>query len=238
MSAVSVWERAVSKHPAPERYRDDGRTLHAFLSAGCDVLCPACGARGRVEYRQEDKPWRWSARFRCGHCACVADAPASTWYERRSLPDGIPWFGPVVASGSRACGACGHRWVTLERRLARIPAHAPSTIDASCGRCGHSQPVAAHWWADADIARGLEPFFGLSLAWREPCRNGREIWAFGPSHLAELKRYVLSTLRERGCEHNRSYFMRLPAWIKSAKHRDEVVAAIGRIEKRMRGGVG
>lgn len=238
MSAVPTTQDSASKRPEPERYRDDGRTLYAFLFEGCDAVCPSCGARGRVEYRQEDKPWRWSARFRCGHCACVADAPTGAWYARRSLPGDAPWYGPVVAIGSRACGACGHKWVKLERRLARMPAYAPTSLDAACGRCGHMQPVSACWWADADLARGMEPFFGLSLAWREPLRNGREIWAFGPQHLVELKRYVLSTLRERECAHNRSYFMRLPAWVKAAKHRGAVLAAIGRIEKRMRGGAG
>lgn len=238
MNAVMVADRAATEPSMPERYRDDGRTLYAFLFAGCDVSCPSCGARGRVDYRQEDKPWRWSARFRCGRCAFAADALDSAWYDRRPLSADMPWFGPVSATGSRACGACGHKWVRLERRFAHAPSHRPAAMETTCARCGHTQPVAAQWWADADVARGIEPFFGLSLAWREPCRNGREIWAFGPSHLAELKRYVLSTLRERDCAHNRSYFMRLPAWIKSAKHRGDVLAAIGRIEKRMRGEAG
>lgn len=234
MNAVSVGDSAATKPFAPERYRDDGRTLYAFLLEGCDARCPKCDARGRVEYRREDKPWRWSARFRCARCAFAADALDSAWYDRRPLSADMPWFGPVSATGSRACGACGHKWVRLERRFAHAPSHRPVAMETTCARCGHAQPVAAQWWADAEIACGNEPFFGLPLAWREPCRNGREIWAFGPSHLAELKRYVLSTLRERDCAHNRSYFMRLPTWIKSAKHRGDVLAAIARIEKRMR----
>ncbi len=233
-SAVSVAGDAATKVLAWERYRDHGQTLHAFLFQGCDVVCPKCGARGRVDYRQGDKPWCWSARFRCAHCAFAVDAPPGPWYALSPLSGDAQWFGSVIATGSRACGACGHKWVTLERRFARRPAYPSATIDAQCGRCGHSQPVPARWSADADVARGIEPMFGMTLAWREPCRNGREIWALGPEHLFELKRYVLATLRERECAHNRSYFMRLPAWVKSAKHRGDVLAAIGRIEKRMR----
>ena len=218
---------------AQQRYLDDGRTFYAFLFDGCDVVCPKCKAHARVGYRQDDEPWRWSARFRCARCACSADASSWALYNRRRLPDDAAWFGPVVATGSRACAGCGLKWITIERRLTRWQTHLPTTIDAQCGRCGRSQQVVAHWTANADIACGIEPAFGLPLAWREPCRNGREIWVFGPKHLLELRRYVRSTLRERECNHNRSYFMRLPAWIKSAKHRTDVLAAIGRIEKRI-----
>lgn len=235
MSAVQIPVEAAAEAHASRRHRDDGRTLYGFLFAGCDVVCPNCGAHGRVDYRSEGTPWSWSARFRCGRCAFAADAPPDVWYDRRSLSDDRPWFGPVVVTGSRACGGCGLKWVRIERRFARRPAHPQATLDAQCGRCGRSQSVAVHWAADADVTRCVEPFFGLPLAWREPCRNGREIWVFSAQHLLELKRYVLSTLREREreCTHNRSYFMRLPGWVKSAKHRTEVLAAIGRIEKRI-----
>jgi hypothetical protein len=221
-----------SSPPQSQRYRDDGRSLYSFLFEGCDVLCPACSARGRVDYRQGDPSWCWSARFRCGRCAFAADT-ACMWYACNKLHAEKKWYGPIVARGTRACGRCGHKWVEATGFYSSIPAQMPAMLEAKCGRCQHAQLVSVQWSAYADIRLGIEPMFGMSLAWREPCRKGREIWVFSSEHLVELKRYVLANLRERGCHGNRSYFMRLPAWIKSAKHRGDVLAAIARIEKRM-----
>ena len=44
-----------------------------------------------------------------------------------------------------------------------------------------------------------------------------------------LERYVSADLRERTPNANRSMASRLPRWIKSAKHRDEVMRAIRRL---------
>lgn len=60
------------------------------------------------------------------------------------------------------------------------------------------------------------------------------IVAYHPQHLAELKQFIQADLRERHkdiCYRNRSYFSRLPAWIKSARHRKEILKAIDRLEQ-------
>lgn len=45
-----------------------------------------------------------------------------------------------------------------------------------------------------------------------------------------LRHYVAAELRERGPHVTRSLAMRLPAWMTSAKHRDEVLGGIRRLE--------
>lgn len=56
------------------------------------------------------------------------------------------------------------------------------------------------------------------------------VWAYNLEHLDLLRRFVAAWLRERPpwYEHGRkmTYIGRLPAWIKRAKNRDEVLRAI------------
>ena len=59
------------------------------------------------------------------------------------------------------------------------------------------------------------------------------MWAYNLEPLDLLRRFVAASLRERPpwYEHGRkmTYVARLPAWIKRAKNRDEVLRAIDRI---------
>ncbi|MFC8088867.1 hypothetical protein [Streptomyces sp. NPDC057301] len=59
------------------------------------------------------------------------------------------------------------------------------------------------------------------------------VWAYNLGHLDLLRRFVAASLRERPpwYEHGRkmTYIGRLPAWIKRAKNRDEVLRAIDRL---------
>ncbi|MFD7879100.1 hypothetical protein ACFV5G_34250, partial [Streptomyces sp. NPDC059766] len=66
--------------------------------------------------------------------------------------------------------------------------------------------------------------------WLETTTRHGTIWAYNLEHLDLLRRFVAASLRERApwYEHGRkmTYVARLPAWIKSAKNRDEVLRAI------------
>ena len=217
-----------------ERFRDRGQVLYGFLLEGCEVRCPSCQAAARVAYAQAG-PWTWVARLRCGQCAFSADSAPSRLYSAFVLDEASAWFGPVHATGRRACGRCGAKWVYARDRRVDGGRHRPATLQAACARCGHVQPVAVRWYPHHDAAAGTEPLLGLALVLREAVGPGREVWAFNHAHLQALKAYVGARLRERACNHNRSHFMRLPAWIKSAKQRDGVLAAIARIERRTSG---
>ncbi|WP_217236467.1 hypothetical protein [Streptomyces sp. AC555_RSS877] len=67
---------------------------------------------------------------------------------------------------------------------------------------------------------------------RAETRHG-EIWAYNLEHLDLLRRFVAATLRERPpwYEHGpkMTYVARLPAWIKCAGNRDEVLRAVDRL---------
>lgn len=59
------------------------------------------------------------------------------------------------------------------------------------------------------------------------------LWAYSPGHLTLIHHYVTATMRERAPRYDTGRKMtlvaRLPAWIKHAKNRDEVLRAIDRI---------
>ncbi|MFJ8058457.1 hypothetical protein [Streptomyces sp. NPDC096142] len=67
---------------------------------------------------------------------------------------------------------------------------------------------------------------------RADTRHG-ELWAYNLPHLDLIRRFVAAGLRERApwYDHGRKMTLvaRLPAWIKSAKHRDEVLRAVDRL---------
>lgn len=99
-----------------------------------------------------------------------------------------------------------------------------------CRSCGLSRvsagPSRTSW-------QGGGHCFARPPLWlRTETRHG-EIWAYNLEHLDLLRRFVAADLRERApwYEHGRkmTYVARLPAWIKSAKNRDEVLRAIDRL---------
>lgn len=76
-------------------------------------------------------------------------------------------------------------------------------------------------------------YFMLPLWLQTPC-CGHVLWAYNARHLAYLERFVQATLRERVVSgRNRSLASRLPEWIKSGVHRDDVLAGIGRLRARL-----
>ncbi|MFB7337698.1 hypothetical protein ACFC00_39790 [Streptomyces adustus] len=100
------------------------------------------------------------------------------------------------------------------------------------GRCRSQQRVVCR-------SCGLSRISGPGQCWTRPplwlettTRHGT-IWAYNLEHLDLLRRFVAASLRERApwYEHGRkmTYVARLPAWIKSAKNRDEVLRAIDRL---------
>jgi predicted RNA-binding Zn-ribbon protein involved in translation (DUF1610 family) len=189
-----------------ERFHDDGVRLEQFVTS-LDVVCPSCGGRGEVRSRTADAP----ARVVCRDCSFAAREDVSGW------------LGPLTGVVVRRCPSCGER---LERRVGG-PRHDHPVHLVS--ECGWTVDAPLHW--DPVRTEGSDPFFGLELRLRAPFR-GELLWAYNAEHLAFLKRYVGATVREREPNQNGSLVSRLPQWIKSAKHRDDLLAAITKLEAR------
>ncbi|MCD9194764.1 hypothetical protein [Streptomyces albireticuli] len=104
-----------------------------------------------------------------------------------------------------------------------------------CRHCGLSRerrkdvPIAFFWGGATDM---LDPYFHVPLWLQTDTRHGR-LWAYNPEHLDLLRRYVEATLREHDPWYEPWRKMgvigRLPAWIKQAKNRDEVLRGLDRM---------
>jgi hypothetical protein len=106
-------------------------------------------------------------------------------------------------------------------------------VDARCActRCGHQRE---HHGSRVALQDGADWYFGLPLWLQTPC-CGRTLWAYNARHLAFLEEYVRAQLREaptaEGWARNRTLASRLPHWIKSGRHRDDILAGIERLKR-------
>jgi hypothetical protein len=97
--------------------------------------------------------------------------------------------------------------------------------------CGWHVDAEIQWWPEP--VEGTDPLFGLDLWLRAPFRS-HVLWAYNAEHLRFLREYVAADLRERVPTQNGSMASRLPKWIKSARHRGDLLSAITRLEARER----
>lgn len=131
-----------------------------------------------------------------------------------------------------ACGACA---VTES-----MSTDAPGWFGArrlTCTRCGLHRR-----WNERSITRrssreAVDDYFGLPLHLRARCRRGM-LWAFDQAHLDWLELFVAAPLRGRaqridGGWSNGSAASRMPAWIKAASSREDVLKAIATMRARL-----
>ncbi|RAJ32813.1 hypothetical protein K353_05811 [Kitasatospora sp. SolWspMP-SS2h] len=93
--------------------------------------------------------------------------------------------------------------------------------------CGHTKDEVR---AGQVLGGPLDPYFRLPLWLATECRGGRQLWAYNPAHLDLLENCIAAKLRERAvAPRSMSLVERLPSWMKSAGHCQEILRAIGRL---------
>ncbi|WP_212748233.1 hypothetical protein [Pseudoalteromonas sp. S1727] len=102
---------------------------------------------------------------------------------------------------------------------------------SKCPQCKSENEVSIKFTRSEPVDHAIDPFFGLELALKENTRHGT-VWAYGATHLQQLKLYTAAQLRE-GDGTKWSYFTRLPKWLKTSKNRELVLKAITKLEKRL-----
>ncbi|MEU0401377.1 hypothetical protein ABZ318_14220 [Streptomyces sp. NPDC006197] len=128
------------------------------------------------------------------------------------------------------CPRCGGRAIVTPRLDLPEPRHLlfePRRL--TCGGCG----AVAEWTAEqrGDALVGVvpggteDPFFRRPL-WLQTRCAGRILWAYDEEHVDALAAYVGARLRVRHASPTLAMFARLPAWMKSAARRDEVLAGL------------
>jgi hypothetical protein len=223
-------ERAAAR--LPKRHVDQGAHAWRFLGESCDVLCPRCGRFGVVRYVQVDEMSRHTASFYCHGCHLDVRGVSLHGCAASVVP-GVDWFGACCVHGQRSCGHCGARGLSYCRRLDAGDVQAAREVKVRCPGCRHDSGLTLSIMPIGDNQVGHEPATGMRLARSEAVMQGRFVWAYNAGHQAELARYVAARLREGTVVANASFVSRLPAWLKSARHRNKVLAALARIERRM-----
>lgn len=150
--------------------------------------------------------------------------------------DPLGWVERFAGEVLVRCPGCGQCAVVLahlgapeyraargaSRRVARRRLHCPA-----CGLVKDGFPSVLRFGGPVD------PYFRLPLWLQEDCR-GRLLWAYNAEHLDLLASYVAARLRERGpVLGSMSMVERLPAWLKSAKNRDEILRATRRMRSSL-----
>lgn len=198
------------------RFEDNGLFL-GELASHFLVGCPQCQNCALVRPIGDRYPSK--ARVTCGACG-LAQEQAFRFAD---------WHGPVVVTIGQKCDRCG----TWLRRPPKILDQSPPKHHSkmNCPGCQTSNVVE---WTIHPLSQGrpVDCYFGHPLWLQTPC-CGETLWAYNQPHLEFLKAYVRATLRHRQPNHNQSLASRLPRWIKLAKHRDEVLRALVRMEVLM-----
>jgi len=107
-----------------------------------------------------------------------------------------------------------------------------------CSSCGYTKDWAERSLVGLSSTEPFDDYFALPIWLQERC-GGEVIWAYNERHLSFLESYLGARLRERSAdpEHgwsNRSMASRLPAWMKKASARDDVVRALSKMRAKLR----
>ena len=91
------------------------------------------------------------------------------------------------------------------------------------------------WQKKTVYAGGNVDWYFRQPLWLEISCCGKALWAYNLEHLQMLEDYVSAKLRERTQKGRSSFLSKLPQWIKSAKNRDEILKAIGKLKEKLNG---
>ncbi len=127
------------------------------------------------------------------------------------------------------CPQCARRARVL--RLPARPGSRSAQVRLVCGYCGHTKDGTG---AQSGAGEAVDWYFHLPLWLQTPC-CGRLLWAHNAAHLDFLAAYVQAELREDAPAgtvnglRNSTLASKLPAWIKSAKHRAAILHSLAQL---------
>jgi len=194
-----------------DRYRAEPLRMYDLMNDFL-VHCPKCDGRAEIKIPQ---PFDYkNGQLKCTACHYSEKAPDNIRYR---------------PSGKAKCYHCFEflDLVNVEG-YKTIPAY----VNIKCKSCQTINNVNENWepYIEKYNETGtIDPSFGLQL-WYQDSVKGHIIWAYNLKHLAEIKNYVRSTLRERTTDKFKMTMVeKLPDFIKLAKNRKEVLKAIDKM---------
>jgi hypothetical protein len=128
------------------------------------------------------------------------------------------WAQPEVLVVCPRCAA---------RAVVRPSGSARRLTCSSCGLARETSGKTSTWGEPVD------PWF-LRPLWLQAELLGHTVWAFNDRHLDALRAHVAAGLRERTPSRGAAMSMleKLPAWMTSAKNRDDVVGVLDGLSER------
>lgn len=200
------------------------------------VKCPKCHSLAFVWREKIDDDY--ITRCVCTNCMFrVNEIVTDTfvynryWHSVKTLQG---YFGKVKVMIDEKC-PCKEGKFRFEKIYAN-KSQIPNCINVNCNFCGTSKDFYSKsddvkiQHADS-VAIDTDPFLDFPLYLSKNTSLGK-IFALNPKQLTQFKAYISADLRENTHFH-KSYFSRMPTWIKSAKNRDLVLKAIGKLEQKI-----
>lgn len=124
------------------------------------------------------------------------------------------------------------------QRARVFPAPAVAAWRVSCPNCGYAKDkrAAIRTFDNGRQEPMRDPVFRLPLWLQASCCGGELLWAYNIDHLDVLETFIGATIREKRCAecghaHHQRMIHKLPAWMKSAKNRDELLAMIAKLRE-------
>lgn len=206
-----------------KRHLDKGISNYEYYLSDQNVICPQCNKHSVLKYQpcKEETQYLTAGKFSftCQYCLFHLDA------NNENIKNGNYY----IRADGRCC-KCGGQWLYAEERIVNSGS-LPQFIEKTCTYCKSItkfEDYSIHFKYHNKIGYTK---FGLELHLKTSTRWG-EIFVYNLTHLTELKSFIEASLRERPQNTgNSSYFSRLPAWIKSARNRQEILKAILRLEQ-------
>jgi hypothetical protein len=104
----------------------------------------------------------------------------------------------------------------------------------TCSHCGLARTKPAR---QSSVGDRKDPYFRIPLWLQTPVRS-HTLWAYNRTHLEFLRQYVEAEdrrrpLRKRDDVLNKLLASRLPRWMTAGKNREEVLAGLDAIEKKL-----
>ncbi len=111
--------------------------------------------------------------------------------------------------------------------ISRVHADDIVPVRLVCPQCGYNKLYSRPQWIEGDVP--ADPFFQLPLWLQAPCCS-HTLWAYNHEHLRFLEDFVAAAIRTT--PPYKTLINALPAWIKSAKHREDIVRCIQRLNEK------
>lgn len=212
-----------------KRFVDEGQTWGSFTHAPVLVVCPFCQSKAQVF--QQDLPHQPKKNiiFSClSYC--------KTFDQDQQQQNNLGYFDEINVEINQTC-TCKRGKFYFSQSYAR-PGTLPPFIKLNCSFCQKEQvydspyPLLTYKTPrKSGFEINKDPFFGYRLYLTTATRHGL-VFVYNTEQLNDLKAYISAELRQRTYTNkNKTYLSRLPAWIKSARNRKEILKAILRLEQ-------